>query len=534
MLSGARTAIFESCLRPSWRDFLRRVLALSLVVHLVVAQRSKGFYQCDEHYQVLEFLGTKLGMSRVDRLPWEYAERMRSWLLPAMFLLPVRLAALLGVRDPFSLAWLTRSLAALVSFAGLAAFSRSLATWLRDGAARRVTLLALHFFYWVPVLSARTSGENLGQAFFLLGFVTLVGAPPRDGALETTHVEPRNPSALASAGAGALFGLAFLARYQIAFLVLGACLWFWVRGGWRPSFATSVAAGFALALALGAVLDRWGYGAWSLPYWNYLRVNLIEHVANRYGTTPFWGYFGFFARDLVPPLGLIWVFTPLVALARLPRHLLTWTTAPFVLVHVALAHKETRFLFPTLALTTALTGVLLERELAVPAVRSWFARAWPRLRTPAAVVVLGANLVGLCLFTFAPPRAQWSLLDALDTAAPRGFTLYAAHGFAPMYTCGGLEPSFYEGTREFRPYAAGQPLAAADPRGLPAFYGWADTPERLAGNPFATRCVAIATSPWTARPAAQALFRLPLLEHFTRGVVGHTAYRCAGAPTAAP
>ncbi len=529
MARGAPTAIVERCLRLSWRDFLLGTLAVSLALHLVVAYRSQGFYQCDEHYQVLEFLGTKLGSSSVEKLPWEYAARLRSWLLPALFLAPAQGATLLGMRDPFSLAWLLRTLAALVSFAGLVAVSRCLPSWLRDGAARRVTLLGLHFFYWVPVLSSRTSSENLGQAFFLLGLGALLGAPPVEPALSAA---PRRISALASTTAGALFGLAFLARYQVAFLIAGACAWLWLHAPRRLPLAACVTAGFLLALGFGAVLDRWGYGEWVLPYVNYFRVNVVEHVANRYGTMPVWGYFSLFARDLVPPLGLIWVVTPLVALARLPRHLLTWTTAPFVLVHVALAHKETRFLFPTLALSTALLGVLVEHELSGTGVRTWFARAWPKLRAPVAVVLLAANLAGLALFTFEPPRPQWSLLDALDAAAPAGFTLYAAHGFAPMYTCGGFEPMFYEGKRRFRSYASGQPLSATDERGLPAFFGWADTPPRLPENPFARRCEALFTSPWTARPMAQTLLHLPFIERFAHGVVGHTAYRCPSEPHA--
>jgi len=509
MASSARTTIFERGLRLPWQTFLFGTLALSLALHLLVAYRSQGFYQCDEHYQVLEFLGTKVGSTRIANLPWEYAARMRSWLLPALFLPTIPLAALAGVRDPFSLAWLMRTFAALLSFAGLAAISRCLPLWLRDGVTRRGILLALHFFYWVPVLSARTSSENLAQAFFLLGLVALLGAWRG-----------------ASAVAGLLFGLAFLARYQVAFLIAGACVWFWFHARARLPLVTGLGGGFAGALALGAVLDRWGYGEWVLPYWNYLRVNVLEHVADRYGTAPFWGYFTFFARDLVPPLGLIWVVTPLVALVRLPRHLLTWTLVPFVVVHMALAHKETRFLFPTLALCTVLLGVLIEGEQAASSAPSWFARVWPRMRKPAAAVVLAANGIGLCFFTFEPPRPQWSLLDALDSAAPRGFTLYAAHGFAPMYTCGGLEASFYEGTRAFHTYAEGQPLSTTDARGLPAFYGWADTPARLADNPFAKQCTAVATEPWTARPAAQALLRVPPLARFASRVVAHVAYRC--------
>ncbi|HEV8548541.1 MAG TPA: hypothetical protein VGQ57_05920 [Polyangiaceae bacterium] len=521
--------------RVPYRRFFRVVAALSLGVHLVVAFRSQGFYQCDEHFQILEFLGVKLGMAQAADLPWEYAARMRSWLLPALLWPVAKLALAAGAGDPFTLARIFRTFSALLAFAGLLAFARCLPLWLPDGRVRRGTLLVMQFFYWVPVLDARTSSENFAQAFFLLGLAALLGGFRRD----FTAPAPGSRDWLSTGlMAGGCFGLAFVARFQSAFLVAGATAWLWLLGRERWSRLASLGAGFLAAVAAGALVDRWGYGQWAFPAWSYLRINVLEHAANQWGTLPPWGYVGLFAGDLVPPLGLVWVCVPFVAAFRLPRHLLTWTLAPFVVVHVALAHKETRFLFPTLELCIVLLGVLLEHELGPAGKSSWFRRAWPKIRVPAAVVLGLANAVGLGLFTFGPPRPQWALLDALDAAAPRGFTLYAAHGFAPMSRCGDLRVGFYQGTRRFRAYTPGAPLAERDERGLAVFYGWADTPARLPQSPFAARCEALLTSPWTASPAGQRLFRLPGLERFARRIVGHTAYRCpapaGGATDSAP
>ena len=53
-------------------------MAASLLLELLVAYRSQGFYNCDEHFQVLEFLGLKLGMTRPAELAWEFRAEVRS------------------------------------------------------------------------------------------------------------------------------------------------------------------------------------------------------------------------------------------------------------------------------------------------------------------------------------------------------------------------------------------------------------------------------------------------------------------------
>ena len=48
------------------RRFLARRMALGLLLILVAAVRSVGFHNADEHFQILEFVGAKLG-----RTPWD-------------------------------------------------------------------------------------------------------------------------------------------------------------------------------------------------------------------------------------------------------------------------------------------------------------------------------------------------------------------------------------------------------------------------------------------------------------------------------
>ncbi|HSU42433.1 MAG TPA: hypothetical protein VLJ38_22780, partial [Polyangiaceae bacterium] len=395
-------------------------MAASLLLELLVAYRSQGFYNCDEHFQVLEFMGLKLGTTSPAELPWEFGAELRSWLQPALYYPFAKLFFALGGRDPFGLAWLLRTLSALVSFASLCAFGRCLRRFLPDGAVRRGTLLALNFFYLVPVLGVRTSSENFSQAFLLFGLAALVEPgrfgtslyPPlasgeeRDGR-ERAGVSWLMPSLWL---AGACFGLAFLARYQAAALVAGGALWFLLRGRAPRAFALGAGGGLVLVLLLGVVLDRWGYGHWVYAPWQYLSTNLLEDKASSFGRLPVWGFVTLFATKLWPPFGLLWFAVFVLAAWRLPRHLLTWTVLPFVLMHHLIAHKEPRFLFPTLALSIVLAGLLVESLFEARGRGMRFRRTAHAL----GAALVGLNALGLFLYGLLPTHQRWTVLDELD------------------------------------------------------------------------------------------------------------------------
>jgi phosphatidylinositol glycan class B len=51
---------------------LRRSIAILAVVVIVTAWFSETFYFPDEHYQILEFMGSKLGITPRAELPWNF------------------------------------------------------------------------------------------------------------------------------------------------------------------------------------------------------------------------------------------------------------------------------------------------------------------------------------------------------------------------------------------------------------------------------------------------------------------------------
>jgi phosphatidylinositol glycan class B len=85
---------------------------------------------------------------------------------------------------------------------------------------------------------------------------------------------------------------------------------------------------------------------------------------------------------------------------RNPRHAITWATLPFVLAHVAIAHKEARFLFPLAILATAFPVLGFSPRL--PRWRSFFTRVWHWRNGWPAKSVTAISLLGMAYFAVYP------------------------------------------------------------------------------------------------------------------------------------
>jgi phosphatidylinositol glycan class B len=400
------------------RRFLAPWMALGLLLVLVAAFRSEGFFAADEHFQTLEFAGTKLGRTPPGTLPWEYHYRMRPWLQPGLYVLGARGLGVLGVEDPFAWALAFRLFSGLLAWLGLVGLGLCAERWFAEPGARRLAARALVLLYFVPFLAVRTSAESLSTSCFVLALVLVVlrgdGAGPGLALL-----------------AGALLGLACSLRYPTAVMVLSLLAWMALVGRWPTRRLAWVLGGIASVLALGVVVDRWGYGEWTLAAWNYAFRNFVEgRAAREFGARPFWGYLLVLGLGPLGPLNLLLAAAVVAAWARHPRHVLTWATAPLALVQCVVAHKEVRFLFPIAMLAAPLLVLGLG---AAP--RPRWARALAR-----AVVV--ADLVALAALCLLPARAHVSFQRFASRRFPSGLEAYLAEPRSP-WTVGALTMHFY-------------------------------------------------------------------------------------------
>lgn len=371
--------------------FTRAHLLALLALTCVTAYGSYGYFHPDEYFQVLHLARIKLGQVSDPAVPWEIAAEMRPWLQPALYTALGRALGWAGARDPFTFAFLCRLATGLVGVGSVAAFLAASLRWVEGDEARRAHVRVVTLAGFLPYLLVRTSSEALSAAAFTAGL----------SVLELAGVsERRDPRPLAALAAGALFGVAFEARYQTAIMTLGYVAWLVVIARARPRTVIAVASGAALPVLVALPIDRWGYGAWTFPPLEYAAVNLFEGAAVLFGADPPFSYLWASPANVFMPLVLALMACLFLSWWRRPRHVVTWVTLPFFVVHGLLSHKEERFLFPMVLLVLATPALATARD---PARGARAGELLARLRRgPVGKIVWGASFAMAALLAVYP------------------------------------------------------------------------------------------------------------------------------------
>jgi phosphatidylinositol glycan class B len=336
-----------------WRKFVVRWSLVSLLLIATACYFSIGHYAFDEHYSILEFVGRKLGKTPDSAMVWEYHAQIRPWLQPAIYYVAARGLMALGIENPFTLAMAFRAISGLCGWAAIVSLMLSARVLFADELRRRACVIILAVLWLIPYLAVRTSSESLSGSFFSLGIAVLLLGSRRES--EATTFRPIVPLSTAIL-CGICFGLSFEFRYQIGFAIVGVLGWLlcFSAESWRATVAKMgvVIAAIALPVALGTLVDRWGYGHWVCVPWNYFQVLIVQGVHDHFGVSGPWWYFIGVNSQPALPITLLWTAGLVTMWIRYPHHLLSWTTGLFIAVHSAIGHKEVRFLFPIVLVST--------------------------------------------------------------------------------------------------------------------------------------------------------------------------------------
>ncbi len=309
---------------------------VGLVVYGFTAWFSEGYHHPDEHFQILEFANFKLGRSPVTDLPWEFAAQIRPGLQPMLVYGFIRVAEALGLDNPFTQVFLLRLLTGWLCLWVYFQWAGWVSTISGDARLGWWLRIAVVFLWFVPYLSVRVSSENWAGLVFMIGLLGLL----RGGV--GTFI------------AAFCLALSFFFRFQMGFVLLGLGVWM----GWqwqqntssRPTLAQvgQMLAGGLVAVALGIWADAWLYSKPVYPAYHYFAANILENKAAQWGTSPWWFYFAQSLLTIVPPVSLVLMALLGLGAWRERRGALVWCFIPFLLAHIAVGHKEMRFLYPML------------------------------------------------------------------------------------------------------------------------------------------------------------------------------------------
>jgi phosphatidylinositol glycan class B len=314
----------------------RYLFFLGLFVLVVAAYFSLGHYHPDEHFQILEFCNYKLGQTPAADLAWEFKAQIRPALQPAIAFVCIKCWQLLGVQNPFILAFLLRLLTALLVWSIVV---KMILLQLHDFSNQltKKLFVGLHFLLWfMPLLLVRFSSENYASISLLLALYLI----------QKLTLNGRVKSVFNLLLIGFLLSLAFYFRFQMAFAIIGLGSWLLVFKKWNwKAWLVCIIGGF-LGIGCNFLIDRWFYGTWVLTPYNYYIANIIEHRAEGWGVLPWWYYVAFVFLQAIPPISLCLLLLFVIGWKKSWKHFWVWILIPFLLAHFMVTHKEMRFLFP--------------------------------------------------------------------------------------------------------------------------------------------------------------------------------------------
>lgn len=299
----------------------------AVAIFVVTAVSNYGYYNPDEHYQIVEYAGIKTATFE-PTISWEYDARIRPMLQPAICAGFLKAFSWLSISDPFVQTMLMRIFTAFLSLAVILYFVKNTISAFPDERKRFGYFVVSLLLWFIPCLSVRFSSEIYGGLFFLLSL-----------AIYHSGLETMKSKVLW----GISLALSFIFRAQMGLAIAGFLLWSLIID--RKKLKTFVTPFFSFVLTyllLGFCIDWWFYGEPVFSQYRYM----AEVKEGRFGDRPWWYYLQEIVEYPTYFVGIPLALAIIFLLIRTPKNPYIWSFLPFLLVHSLIGHKEARFMFP--------------------------------------------------------------------------------------------------------------------------------------------------------------------------------------------
>lgn len=311
-------------------SFLNLIALIAILFFSITAYFSKGYFHADEHYQIIEFAGHKLGTHQKHELAWEFESKIRPAFQPSICFLFLKFFQLSNISNPYTQTFLLRLFAGLLAVFSIYYFIKNTLFLLDKENHKKLYILLSYFLWFIPFISVRFSSETFSGLFFFLA----IGVYFNDKLKFKYFL------------IGILFGFSFLFRFQSAILISGFLVWLLFIKSEPLSHFFKLITAFTIIFLIGLLVDFWFYESFAFTSWNYFKVNLIEGVAARFGTSPWYYYIESIVFDSIFPIGCLIIISFIVLIVKQPKLFILWYVLPFIIIHSIISHKEERFLFP--------------------------------------------------------------------------------------------------------------------------------------------------------------------------------------------
>jgi len=317
-------------------------IIFSFAIHCLASYFSVGFYSQDEHFQILSPVEFLLGINdNLYQEIWEFSDdyRIRPWFQSYIYFYIIKLLQFFSIENPFIWTFFLKIIFSVLSLTTLILFYLNFKNRLFEDNNFNRFLILLFCFY--PFFHSRTSSENLGMSFFIIGILFF------DFLLQLKN---NNKYFYYQILSGIFFGLAIIARYQILIFVFGIYLWVLIFSLNYNNIKSLLIISFNIILVLifGLVFDTFGYQKINITYYNYFHANFISGMLDFFGKEPWWFYFIEIPKSFFPPIGILFLISFIYLIYKKFNNLIIFISFFYLLVFVIIGHKELRFLFPLL------------------------------------------------------------------------------------------------------------------------------------------------------------------------------------------
>lgn len=328
--------------------WLLALLVVAFVLRVLLAVLLPNAYRPDEIFENLEPAFRMISGHGI--MSWEWHVGIRSPMFPAFLAVPIALATALGLGAKVYLAMIAAVLS-LISLGVVAVgFLEGRRQWGIQGALICGSLCAVwpDLVYFGPKALAEVQAGNL---LVIAVYIAMRAARMPEGG--ESVVRSRWGVGQRMFLAGILMGLAFTLRFHLApvLMLVGILI---CRKEFRRLWLP-IGLGCLIPILAMGVIDYFYWGTLFATVWRSYKIEMLEHVAARFGTSPWYAYWPMFQSQW----GRVGFAALLVAFVAGVRRAPLWAVVALSVVgmHSLIPHKEFSFVYAAIPPMVIVAGL---------------------------------------------------------------------------------------------------------------------------------------------------------------------------------
>ena len=276
-------------------------ILIGIFIHLIASYFSIGYYNSDEHYQIIGPLEKLLNIE--NKLTWEFDSQIRPWLQPYFYFFIIKSISFLEIKNPFILLFILRTISSLIGFLSIIFLYNHFKN--KFNLNNNFSKILIFSFWFYAFIHARTSSENLSISMLIFGVVIFD---------KLFSIENKNNNPILSLCSGLFFGLSMVLKYQMIISVFFVYLWFLFHRLNLENVKYVLISGIIILLVLifGLFIDYFGYGQINNTYFEYYYANFVKKWFVHFGNFPFWYYLKLVLINFFPPISIFIILSFLI------------------------------------------------------------------------------------------------------------------------------------------------------------------------------------------------------------------------------